>query len=140
VVDDLVRNRAVDGAPDIITIGDQKIAAGEIEDVLEAHSGVAEAVCVPGPGGVRAFVVLEPGMRASDILEAELKSLIRREVGEAGTPQSVRFLAELPHSLSGQVARRILRKVAAGDLGNLGDPKTLANPGSLDELLKPAEA
>jgi acetyl-CoA synthetase len=140
VVDDLVRNRAEDGAPDIITVGDQKIAAGEIEDVLEAHSGVAEAVCVPGPGGVRAFVVLEPGMRASDILEAELKSLIRREVGEAATPQSVRFLAELPHSLSGQVARRILRKVAAGDLGNLGDPKTLANPGSLDELLKPAQA
>jgi acetyl-CoA synthetase len=141
VVDDLVRNRAEDGAPEVLTIGDQKIAGGEIEAVLEAHSGVAEAVCVAGPGGIQAFVVLEPGLRASDIMEAELKGLIRREVGEAATPKHVRFLSALPRHASGQVARRILRKVAAGDLGNLGDPKALANPAVLDELLKPpAEA
>jgi acetyl-CoA synthetase len=141
VVDDLVRNRADDGAPDIIELASGKIDADEIERVLESHDDVAEAACVGAAGGVHAFVVVTPGSRATDVLEADLKGLVRRDIGPAAVPQSVRFLSALPRAKSGSVARRLLRKVAAGDLGNLGDPGALADPAVLDELLKtPASA
>jgi acetyl-CoA synthetase len=141
VVDDLVRNRAEDGAPDIIELASGKIDADEVERVLESHDSVAEAACVGAAHGVHAFVVVAPDARASDVLEADLKGLVRRDIGPAAVPQSVRFLSALPRSKSGTVARRILRKVAAGDLTNLGDPAALADPSVLDELLKtPASA
>jgi acetyl-CoA synthetase len=142
VVDDLVRNRADDSAPDVIEVGGQKIAAGEIEHVLESFDGVLEAACVAGDGGVAAFVVLTSGeSRPSDLMEAELKGLVRRELGPAAAPKTVRFLSALPRSKAGHLARRVLRKVAADDLKGLGDPGALANPQVLDELTKkPATA
>ena len=109
--------------------------------MLEGHGSVAEAVVVQSGDGLEAFVVVTPDARASDILEADLKGLVHREIGPAAAPKAVRFLSALPHAKSGQVARRILRKVAAGDLANLGDPAGLADPAVLDELLKkPATA
>ncbi|HZZ69453.1 MAG TPA: hypothetical protein VFE18_14875 [Phenylobacterium sp.] len=109
--------------------------------MMEGHDGVGEAACVGTHDGVHAFVVVAADTKASDILEADLKGLVRREVGAAAVPQSVRFLSALPRDKSGAVARRILRKVAAGDLMNLGDPAQLADPAVLDELLKaPASA
>jgi acetyl-CoA synthetase len=137
VVDDLVRNRAHDGGPDILVLGGMKVAADEIEDVLEAHEGVAEAACASGPDGVHAWVVLDGDAKPTDILEAELKGLVRREVGPAAAPASVRFMRALPRDKAGRLARRILRKVAAGDLANLGDPASLADPAVLDELKTP---
>ena len=136
VVDDLVRNRADDSAPDIIALATGKVDADEIERVLESHDGIAEAACVGAADGVHAFVVTAPDTKASDILEADLKGLVRREMGPAAVPQTVRFLSALPRAQSGGLARRLLRKVAAGDLGNLGDPSQLADPAVLDELLK----
>jgi acetyl-CoA synthetase len=136
VVDDLVRNRADDGAPDIITVGAAKIDADEVERVLESHDGVAEAACVGAADGLHVFVVVAADAKASDILEADLKGLIRREIGALAVPQQVRFLSALPRAKSGALVRRILRKVAAGDLANLGDPSMLADPSVLDELLK----
>jgi acetyl-CoA synthetase len=141
VVDDLVRNRADDGAPDIIALPTGKVDADEIERALESHDDVSEAACVGAGDGVHAFIVASPGARVTDVLAADLKGLVRREIGAAAAPQTVRFLSALPRAKSGAVARRILRKVAAGDLSNLGDPNTLADPKVLDELLKtPASA
>ncbi len=136
VVDDLVRNRADDGAPDILDLPSGRIGADEIERVLLGHDGVAAAAVVGAADGVHAFVVVAPDTRATDVLEADLKGLVRREIGPAAAPQSVRFLSSLPSRKSGAVARRILRKVAAGDTANLGDPGQLSDPGVLDELLK----
>ena len=97
---------------------------------------MAEAACVGAADGIHAYVVVAPGARATDVLQADLKGLVRRDIGAAAVPVEVRFLSGLPRAQSGSVVRRILRKVAAGDLGNLGDPAALANPGVLDELLK----
>ncbi|MGZ6016938.1 MAG: AMP-binding enzyme, partial [Phenylobacterium sp.] len=141
VVDDLVRNRAEDGGADILTVAGVRLDAGEIERVLEGHDDVAEAACVGAADGVHAYVLVSEGSRASDILEADLKGLVRREIGPSAAPVEVRFLSALPRAKSGSVARRILRKVAAGDLSNLGDPAQLVDPAVLDELLKsPASA
>jgi acetyl-CoA synthetase len=141
VVDDLVRNRAEDGAADVLTVGGVRIDAGEIERVMEGHDDVAEAACVGAADGVHAYVVVAAGSRPSDILEADLKGLVRREIGPAAAPVEVRFLSALPYAKSGSLVRRILRKVAAGDLSNLGDPAQLVEPAVLNELLKsPASA
>ncbi|HEX5262718.1 MAG TPA: acetyl-coenzyme A synthetase, partial [Phenylobacterium sp.] len=119
----------------------QQVDANELGRLLESHDGVAEAACVGAADGVHAYVVAAPDTRAFDMLEADLKGLIRREVGPAAVPKEIRFLTALPRSKSGAVVRRILRKVAAGDLANLGDPAGLADPAALDELLKkPATA
>ena len=136
VVDDLVRNRAEDGAADILTVSGVRIDAGEIERAMEGHDNVAEAVCVGAPDGVHAYVVVAPGARMTDVLQADLKGLVRRDVGPAAVPVEVRFLSALPRAKSGSVVRRILRKVAAGDLANLGDPAALVDPAVLDEILK----
>ncbi|WP_394761153.1 hypothetical protein [Phenylobacterium sp.] len=141
MVDDLVRNRTEDGAADILTVGGVRIDAGEIERVIEGHDSVAEAACVGAADGVHAYVVVASDARATDVLEADLKGLVRRDVGPAAAPVEVRFLSGLPRAKSGAVVRRILRKVAAGDLSNLGDPASLVEPAVLDELLKsPASA
>jgi acetyl-CoA synthetase len=137
VVDDLVRNRAEDGAPEVISINGVKIDGDEIERVLEGHDSVAEAAVAEGHGAIHAYVVVAPGARASDILEADLKGLVRREVGAAAVPASVRFLPALPRSKQGRLVRRVLRKAAAGDLANLGDPAQLADPSVLDLLSQP---
>ncbi len=141
VVDDLVRNRADDSAPDIIDVGGHKISAGEIEAIMESADGVLEAACVAGTDGVHAFVVLAPDARPADFMAAELKGLVRREVGPTAVPATLQFTPALPRTKAGHLARRILRKVAVGDLGNLGDPASLADPGVLDALIKkPATA
>jgi len=136
VVDDLVRNRADDSAPDIIEVGGHKISAGEIEAIMESADGVLEAACVAGSDGVHAFVVLAPDARPTDFMAAELKGLVRREVGPDAVPATLQFVAALPRTKAGHLARRILRKVAVGDVGDLGDPGQLSDPGVLDELLK----
>lgn len=104
--------------------------------MLESFDGVLEAACVAGADGVHAFVVLTPDTKATDILEAELKGLVRREVGPAAVPSLLRFASALPRTKAGHLARRVLRKVAAEDLANLGDPAALSNPDVLDELLR----
>ncbi len=141
VVDDLVRNRADDSAPDIIDVGGHKISAGEIEAIMESADGVLEAACVAGTDGVHAFVVLAPDARPADFMAAELKGLVRREVGPDAVPATLQFAPALPRTKAGHLARRILRKVAAGEVGDLGDPSQLADPGVLEALLKtPATA
>ena len=140
MVDDLVRNRAGGEGTDLVTSGGVQVDAIELGRLLESHDDVAEAACVAGPDGIYAYVVATPGVRHTDILEADLKGFVRREVGPAAAPQKVRFLPALPRDKSGAVVRRILRKVAAGDLANLGDPAQLADPSVLDLLSKPETA
>ncbi|HEY2356966.1 MAG TPA: hypothetical protein VGH86_05915 [Phenylobacterium sp.] len=136
-----MRNRTEEGGPDLVIVDGQQVDANELGRLLESHDGVAEAACVGAADGIHAYVVAAPDTRAFDVLEADLKGLVRREVGSAAVPKEIRFLAALPRNKSGAVVRRILRKVAAGDLANLGDPAGLADPAALDELLKkPATA
>jgi acetyl-CoA synthetase len=136
-----VRNRAGGEGPDLVTLGGAQVDLVELGRLLETHDGVAEAASVAAADGVHAYVVATPDTRHIDILEADLKGLVRREVGPAAVPQTVRFLSALPRDKSGAVVRRVLRKAAAGETGGLGDPATLANPSVLDELVKkPATA
>jgi acetyl-CoA synthetase len=81
-------------------------------------------------------VTLKLGVTPTDILEAELKGWVRREIGPFAAPDVIQFAPGLPKTRSGKIMRRILRKIAENDLSNLGDTSTLADPSVVDDLVK----
>ena len=76
------------------------------------------------------------GVGASDELLAELKQWVRKEIGPIATPDLIQIAPGLPKTRSGKIMRRILRKVAENDYGNLGDTSTLADPGVVQDLIE----
>jgi acetyl-CoA synthetase len=104
------------------------------------HAKVAEAAVVGMPHevkgqGIYAYVTLNGGVAASEELAAELKHWVRREIGPIATPDAIQFAPALPKTRSGKIMRRILRKIAEGDTGALGDTSTLADPAVVDDLV-----
>jgi len=103
------------------------------------HDDVAEAAVVGFPHdikgqGIYAYVTLIKGKEPSDGLKKELIQLVRREIGPIATVDVIQWAPGLPKTRSGKIMRRILRKIAANDMDNLGDTSTLADPGVVDEL------
>jgi acetyl-CoA synthetase len=140
VVEDLVKNRAVRRGEEQLSVGGRVLQAPELEAALRAHAAVADAVVVAagGRGGeetLHAFVRLEPDVTPTDVLQADIKGWMRREVGPHAVPEVVQFVRALPHARSGEVARTLLRKIAEGQAGDLGDVSALADPSVVQELL-----
>jgi acetyl-CoA synthetase len=140
VVDDLVKNRAARRGDDLIHVAGQTLSAGEIEAALGRHDSVAEAAIVgvqtAGKGeAVHAFVVLDPDVRPTDVLQADLKGWLRREIGPHAAPDTVLFVRALPKTAAGELVRPILRKVAEG-ASDVGDPAGLADPSVVDDLVQ----
>ena len=77
--------------------------------------------------------------RRATALSDELKQWVRQEIGPIATPDVIQFAPGLPKTRSGKIMRRILRKIAEGDIGNLGDTSTLADPAVVDDLVKNAK-
>ncbi len=149
VVDDLVKNRAARGGEEHLQVAGEKLQAADLEAVLRAHDAIADAAVVGVPAGssgdeaLHAFVRLEADVAPTDVLQADIKGWMRREVGPHAVPAEVRFVRGLPRARSGEVVRSILRKVAAGDVKDLGDLSALADPSLVDDLVNnraPAEA
>jgi acetyl-CoA synthetase len=105
--------------------------------------GGAEAAVVGYPHdikgqGVYAFVTLKAGVTPSDALAQELIKFVGHEIGPIAKPDVIQFAPGLPKTRSGKIMRRILRKIAEGDISNLGDTSTLADPSVVDDLVKNA--
>ena len=88
------------------------------------------------PIRTHAFVTLKADVDPSDILQADLKGWVRREIGPFAAPEAVQFAHGLPKTRSGKIMRRILRKIAENDYGALGDTSTLADPSLVDGLIE----
>jgi acetyl-CoA synthetase len=148
VVEDLVRNRAARRGDEQIRIGGQTLSAPDLEAALRAHADIADAavVGVPTDGGdeaIHAFVKLEPDIAPTDVLQADIKAWMRREVGPHATPAVIQFARGLPKTRSGELARALLRRIAEGDVKDFGDVSQLADPSVLHDLVQnraPAEA
>ncbi|HZD53918.1 MAG TPA: acetyl-coenzyme A synthetase, partial [Woeseiaceae bacterium] len=117
-----------------------RMGTAEIESALVAHRLVAEAAVVGCPHevkgqGIYAYVTLMEGIGQSDGLLDELKAWVRKEIGPIATPDFIQWAPGLPKTRSGKIMRRILRKVAENDYGNLGDTSTLADPGVVQDLI-----
>jgi acetyl-CoA synthetase len=101
---------------------------------------VAEAAVVGMPHdikgqGIYAYVTLNAGEEASEALRKELRDWVRGEIGPIATPDAIQFAPGLPKTRSGKIMRRILRKIAEGDVSSLGDTSTLADPAVVDDLV-----
>ena len=125
---------------DVINVSGHRIGTAEVESALVNHKAVAEAAVIGFPHevkgqGIYAYVTLNAGEATSDALAGELKAWVRREIGPIAAPDALQFAPALPKTRSGKIMRRILRKVAEGELDSLGDTSTLADPAVVDDLV-----
>jgi len=126
---------------DVLNVAGHRMGTAEIESALVLHNAVAEAAVVGYPHdlkgqGIYAYVTLNLGAEPSEELKQELIHLVRKEIGPIATPDIIQWAPSLPKTRSGKILRRILRKVAANDLANLGDISTLADPSVLEEIIE----
>jgi acetyl-CoA synthetase len=128
---------------DVLNVSGHRIGTAELESALATHESVAESAVTGFPHdlkgtGIFAYVVLKPDykdMPPAQVIGA-LKDTVRHVIGPTATPDRIVIVSGLPKTRSGKVMRRILRKVAAGELDSLGDTSTLADPAVVDEIIK----
>ncbi|WP_126173519.1 acetate--CoA ligase [Altericroceibacterium xinjiangense] len=125
---------------DVLNVSGHRMGTAEIESALVAHGKVAEAAVVGMPHdikgqGIYCYVTPVSGENGSEDLRAELVKWVRHEIGPIASPDVIQFAPALPKTRSGKIMRRILRKIAENDTGNLGDTSTLADPEVVDDLL-----
>ena len=126
---------------DVINVSGHRLGTAEIESALVAHHAVAEAAVVGFPHdikgqGIYAYVTLKADQTPSDALRAELIKWVRAEIGPFAAPDVIQWAPGLPKTRSGKIMRRILRKIAEGDVSSLGDTSTLADPSVVDDLVE----
>ena len=126
---------------DVLNVSGHRMGTAEVESALVAHPQVAEAAVVGYPHdikgqGIYAYVTLMGGVSPSDELKVELQQWVRKEIGPIAKPDLLQWAPGLPKTRSGKIMRRILRKVAADDFGDLGDTSTLAEPAVVDDLIE----
>ncbi len=126
---------------DVINVSGHRLGTAEIESALVSHPAVAESAVVGMPHevkgqGIYAFVILKAGVEPSEELKKELVQHVRKEIGPIATPDKIQFAEGLPKTRSGKIMRRILKKIAAGEVKDLGDTTTLADPSVVEQLIK----
>ncbi len=125
---------------DVLNVSGHRLGTAEIESALVAHPKVAEAAVVGFPHdikgeGIYVYVTLKGDVDASEHIKAELKAWVRSQIGAIAMPDVVQLAPQLPKTRSGKIMRRILRKIAAGQTGELGDTSTLLNPEVIEALI-----
>jgi acetyl-CoA synthetase len=125
---------------DVINVAGHRLGTAEVESALVAHPKVSEAAVVGYPHdikgqGIYAYVTLMTGEQPTEDLRKELTGWVRKEIGPIASPDLIQFAPNLPKTRSGKIMRRILRKIAEDEYGNLGDTSTLADPAVVDDLV-----
>ena len=132
---------------DVLNVSGHRLGTAEIESALVAHKAVNEAAVVGVPHaikgeGVYAFVILNQEARGTESLAQELKQWVRTQIGAIAVPEHVMIVEGLPKTRSGKIMRRILRKIASGEVSNaeditlLGDISTLLDPEGIRRLIQ----
>ena len=126
---------------DVLNVSGHRLGTAEIEGAIGQHATVAEAAVVGFPHeikgqGVYAYVTLMTGETPSDEIESGIVGAVRQHIGPHASPDKIQFTPALPKTRSGKIMRRILRKIAEGDISNLGDTSTLADPAVVDSLVE----
>lgn len=126
---------------DVLNVSGHRLGTAEVESALVLHSSIAEAAVVGYPHdikgqGIYCYVTPMAGAEVSDELKAELVALVAKEIGAIAKPDIIQWAPGLPKTRSGKIMRRILRKIAANELDNLGDTSTLADPAVVDGLIE----
>ncbi|MBT7520246.1 MAG: AMP-binding protein, partial [Candidatus Marinimicrobia bacterium] len=124
---------------DVLNVSGHRIGTAEVEGAIGKANGVAEAAVVGYPHdikgqGIYAFVTLMTGVEASDEIYDGIRASVTKDIGPHAKPDEIQFTPALPKTRSGKIMRRILRKIAEGDLENMGDISTLADPSVVASL------
>jgi acetyl-CoA synthetase len=125
---------------DVLNVSGHRLGTAEVESALVSHPQVSEAAVVGYPHdikgqGIYCYVTLMVGEQPTDELRKDLINHVRKEIGPLATPDKIQFAPGLPKTRSGKIMRRILRKIAEGDIAALGDTSTLADPSVVVDLI-----
>ena len=125
---------------DVLNVSGHRIGSAEVEGAIGHARGVAEAAVVGFPHeikgeGIYAYVTLMSGVSPSDEITKDILASVTRIIGPHAKPEKIQFTPALPKTRSGKIMRRILRKIAEGDLENVGDTSTLADPAVVENLM-----
>ncbi|MDC6466331.1 acetate--CoA ligase [Flavobacteriaceae bacterium] len=127
---------------DVINVSGHRMGTAEVENAINEHEEVIESAVVGYPHnikgeGIYAYVIVN-SESSDDIIKAEIIDVVRTVIGPIAKPDKVQIVSGLPKTRSGKIMRRILRKIASNDYGNLGDTSTLLNPNVVEEIIKGA--
>ena len=126
---------------DVLNVSGHRLGTAEIESALVLHPKIAEAAVVgfdhPIKGqGIYAYITLMIGESFEEGFDKDIKQFVAKEIGPIAKPDLIQNAPGLPKTRSGKIMRRILRKIAEGDLSNLGDTSTLADPSVVNSLIE----
>lgn len=136
--------RIIGRVDDVINVSGHRLGTAEIENAINLCKKVVESAVVGYPHdikgqGIYAFVVTAEPVTQPDLIEAEIIESVVAAIGKIARPDKIQFVSGLPKTRSGKIMRRILRKVAEGDISNLGDTTTLLDPAVVDEIIEGAK-
>jgi acetyl-CoA synthetase len=126
---------------DVLNVSGHRLGTAEVENAINMHAGVVESAVVGYPHdikgqGVYAYVIYEHVHGDENLTRQDILQTVTRVIGPIAKPDKIQFVPGLPKTRSGKIMRRILRKIAEGDLGNLGDTSTLLDPSVVDDIRK----
>ena len=124
---------------DVMNVSGHRIGTAEVENAINEHKDVVESAVVGYPHeikgqGIYAYVILEHKRDDHDALRKEIHETVNKIIGPIARPDKIQVVSGLPKTRSGKIMRRILRKVAEGEMSNLGDTSTLLDPGVVEEI------
>lgn len=125
---------------DVMNVSGHRIGTAEVENAINMHDKIIESAVVGYPHdvkgtGIYAYVITDCAIDNADSIRAEVLQIVTKEIGAIAKPDKIQFVSGLPKTRSGKIMRRILRKVAEGDIENLGDTSTLLDPSVVDEII-----
>jgi len=128
---------------DVIKVSGHRLGTAEIEDAIDQHPDVVESAVVGYPHPIKgeaiyAYVICKKERDDIALLRQEIADTVTRLIGPIAKPDKIQVVRGLPKTRSGKIMRRILRKIAEGDTGNLGDTSTLLDPAVVDDIKKGA--
>ncbi|WP_343689473.1 acetate--CoA ligase [Chitinophaga sp.] len=126
---------------DVLNVSGHRIGTAEVENAINMHAGVVESAVVGYPHdikgqGIYAFVIAEKMVHDPELTRKDILQTVSRIIGPIAKPDKIQFVSGLPKTRSGKIMRRILRKIAEGEMENLGDTSTLLDPSVVDEIKK----
>jgi acetyl-CoA synthetase len=124
---------------DVLNVSGHRIGTAEVENAINMHAGVVESAVVGYPHdikgqGIYAYVITDKMVHDPELTRKDILQTVSRIIGPIAKPDKIQFVTGLPKTRSGKIMRRILRKIAEGEMENLGDTTTLLDPGVVDEI------
>ena len=144
-ISNLIRNYRITGrVDDVLNVSGHRIGTAEVENAINSHSGVIESAVVGYPHaikgqGIYAYVIHDGSQGDTALIKQDILQTVSRLIGPIAKPDRIQLVTGLPKTRSGKIMRRILRKIAEGDIDNLGDVTTLLDPSLLDSIISGKE-